>query len=110
MHSVRSFVVVDKAKLIIGKGGGSVICWKRTEYKNNIIHSVGLKSWQLLFKNVADMVFIILKFRITAFSSVSLSAAGISGCQHLGILQPSSVVRMFLQIGIFYVYLLIDRL
>lgn len=32
------------------KKGESLICWKRIEYKNNIIHSVGLKCWQLLFK------------------------------------------------------------
>ena len=66
-----------------------------------IIHSVGLKSWQLLFKNVADMVYIILKFRITAFSSVSLSAAGISCCQHLGIYKSMYMVRMFLEMDIF---------
>jgi hypothetical protein len=60
-------------------------------------------------QNVADMVYIILKFRITAFSSVSLSAAGISGCQHLGILQASSVVGMILQMGISMHICLIDR-
>lgn len=32
------------------KKGESLICWKRIEYKNNIIYSVGLKCWQLLFK------------------------------------------------------------
>lgn len=90
------FGVVDKLKLIVRKKKGeSLICQKRTEYKNNIIHSVGLKSWQLLFKNVADMVYIILKFRITAFSSVSLSAAAIS-CQHLGTYKITDLVRMFL--------------
>ena len=87
---------VVKLKLIVRKKTGkSLICQKRTEYKNNIIHSAGLKSWQLLFKNVADMVYIILKFRITAFSSVSLSAAAIS-CQQFGTYKITDIVRMFL--------------
>lgn len=67
---------------------------KRTEYKNTIIHAVQMKSWQLLFTNIADMVYIILKFRITAFSSVSHFTAGISCCQHPVIYKAVYGVKM----------------